>query len=143
MTTSVGLLAVQGGAMLTLKELRANSSSARPALASTVTAVRARTDLADLRSVARLCNLPMPRMTYSTLCGVVGRFAGTDKLIEYAVQEWATAFDVVAAHFEPVFVGRDRDGKAVVDSGWTLMQAYTGGLGFTVGGRLVQAVKTR
>lgn len=139
MSTTPSVLAVPGGALFTLRELRASSSPTR-AFAGRITA---QADMADLRTIARLHHLRMPWMVHNGLCGIVGTLTADDnKALIYAVEEWATAFNANPVVVEPG-PWRDANGKAFVASGWALMQGSVHGLRFTVGGKLVKAVKER
>lgn len=130
--SSIGesVLSLPGGAMLTLRQMRRDHSRVHAAVAETL---RARTDLAHVTSIAHLHNLPEPRLVYSSLCGVVGTFHGTDKSIEYSVREWAEAFGLDA-----VVVPAEVRMSVLITAGWALVHIDVDGFAFTVGGRLVQ-----
>lgn len=130
----VNPLTVAGGALLTLEQVRDSTDSLR----ETIAGLSAKADLADLRFIARKHGLPVPKLSHGGAYGIVGSFRGaTDKLIEYATREWADAFATGMTFVEPLLLGRDRDGKAVVDPGWVVMRASVRGLRFTIGGRLM------
>jgi hypothetical protein len=133
---TMNLLSVPGVALLDLERLRDSGSGVRASIA----ALQVQADISDLTVTMLMNHLPQPDFAWSPY-GVVGTFHSghaTDKLVEYAVREWAQAFSSDVAVMEPVVVGRDRDGKAIVDPGWVVMHASVRGLGFTIGGRLTE-----
>lgn len=132
-TPAVSLRGIPGGALITLEQIRDRNAVVRTAVAE----LRAKSDLADLRLIARLHNLPDPDSLYSSRHGAVGILRdSTDDAVERAVREWALAFAAVVTLVEPLSRGRGGD----VEPGWVVMHACVRGLRFTVGGQLVEAV---
>lgn len=90
--------------------------------------------LADLRTVARQCNLPGLHWQMDDRWGVTGTARGSDKRVEAAVTQWADAFAAEAEIRYPELRMGPR-GEFVV-AGFAVAQLRLPGLDVTVAGRL-------